>query len=64
MDAAKTGDLAKVKGLVEANSQSLNARALMPDQLLTYDKFKACGFDPNAAVLLARDVLAAKDGHP
>jgi len=41
-----------------------DARALMPDQLLTYDKFKAYGFDPNAAVLLALDVLAAKDGHP
>jgi hypothetical protein len=29
------------------------ARALRPDYLLTYEKLKAYGFGPNAAVLLA-----------
>jgi CubicO group peptidase (beta-lactamase class C family) len=39
-----------------------DARVLMPDYVLTYDELKAYGFDPNAAVLLALDVLDATDG--
>jgi hypothetical protein len=38
-----------------------DTRVLMPDYVLTYDELKAYGFDPNAAVLLALDVLDAKD---
>lgn len=40
-----------------------DARVLMPDDLLTYDKLRAYAFDPNASVLLALDALAAKDGR-
>jgi len=39
-----------------------DARVLMPDVLLTFDKLRAYAFDPNAAVLLALDALAVKDG--
>jgi len=40
-----------------------DARVLMPDHVLTYEKLRAYDFDPNAAVLLALDVLAGKDGR-
>jgi hypothetical protein len=42
-------------------------RFVKPDYELTYDRFKSYGFDPNAAVLLALDVLAGRvrpDGSP
>jgi hypothetical protein len=40
-----------------------DARALMPDPVLTYEKLRDYGFDPNASVLLALDVLGDKDGR-
>jgi hypothetical protein len=37
-------------------------RCLRPDVELTYDKWASLGFDPNAEVLLAREVLSRKSG--
>lgn len=38
-------------------------RFIKPDRELTYDLLKSYGFDPNAAVLLALDVLAGRTGE-
>ncbi len=38
-------------------------RFIKPDHELTYDLLKSYGFDPNAAVLLAMDVLAGRAGE-